>query len=233
VQLRSALERILVPDSIHQWALRPLAAVKVDSAEAHKVHLEKLQRSISDTERHLSNVTDLRVRGLIDDAEFLTRRQTLQRQLYLLQENARSEQYPSDEFEPEKALLLFSNRAIIWFDRGDDDTKRKILEIVSSNPTLKDRKLNVGAKKPFIGTMKFATSTRLRAERSGVRTFCREHKNVFLADFQKCVREYSTEKPAELQSAVANIKELAQKIDGYFLTDGSEGRSPVRLSSAA
>ena len=230
-QVRYALQNILIPDAIHRWALQQLTAAKMDTAHAHKLQLEQLQRSIADTERHLSNLTDLRVRGFIEDAEFLTRRQTLQRELYRLQESAQMQGTSLDAFEPDKALLSFSNRAILWFDTGDNGTKRKILEIVSSNPTLKNRTLNVEAKKPFaIGTILLGRIS-LCAGRSKVRTFCQRDKKAFLADFQKCVKEYEAEKPEECAATVAAINELEDRMERQSLGTDSEADAARSFSS--
>ena len=201
-----------------------MAAAKIESTNDHKLHLQQIQRSIADTERHISNLTDLRVRGLIEDDEFLTRRQTLQREMYRLQESERSQANLSDRFEPHKALLLFSNRAICWFDAADDDTKRKILEIVSSNPTLENKILNIQAKKPFTARANLPDCTRLRAERSGVRTFCHRGKKALLAEFQQHVSEYAVENSAKLAQAVGMIQELEAKFEGRALGDDTRPR---------
>ena len=149
-QLRSALCQIFIPDALHAWALQQLAGAHLEDVKERELRLQSLHRSIAEIERHFSNLTDLRIRGLIEDAEFLTRRKTLQGELYRLQETLRIQEHRQDRFEPGKVLLMFSNRAISWFDAGDSDMKRKIFEIVSSNPTLKDKVLRVEAKKPFL-----------------------------------------------------------------------------------
>src|SRR5262249_48935187 len=63
-----------------------------------------------------------------------------------------------------------SNRAISWFKEGDGEVKRLILEIVSSNLALKDKKLLIETKKPFSQGPKLSASSSLRGLVEDVRT---------------------------------------------------------------
>ena len=226
-QLRDALQQILIPDSIHSWALRQLIAAKAQGVDERRLQLEQLQRSIAETKRNLTTLMDLRVRGLIEDEDFLIRRQTLQRDLFRFQENLQS---PADQlggFEPQRRLLLFSNRAISWFDAGDSDVRRKILEIVSSNLALKDKIISIEAKKPFVVRTNLPICPLLRAERSNVRT-CHRDKKASLADFQKRVGEYAAEQPDRFTKTITLIQELEKR----FATQPSTGSSDDASSSS-
>jgi DNA invertase Pin-like site-specific DNA recombinase len=209
-QLRNVLQQILIPDRIHNWTIRQLIAAKAQGMDEHRLQVEQLRRSIADIRRHLANLTDLRVRGLIDDDDFLARRQALQRGLFRLQENLQSGPNQSEGFELHKKLILFSNRAISWFDAGDSDVRRKVVEIVSSNLTLKDKIVSIEAKKPFVVGSNLPICSLLRAERSNVRT-CRDDKKAFLADFQQRVREYAAESPEQLAKTITLIDDLEKQ----------------------
>ena len=63
----------------------------------------------------------------------------------------------SDPFEPFRDVLTFKNRAVDWFHRGDNASKRLIVETVGSNLFLKDKILNIEAKKPFAALTKTPT----------------------------------------------------------------------------
>ena len=71
-----------------------------------------------------------------------------QQQMRLSQSLVRMEKQGSG-LEPEQKFISFSSRAVPWFRAGGLLTKRLILEIVGLNPTLKDKKLSIEAKKPF------------------------------------------------------------------------------------
>ena len=99
--------------------------------------------------------------------------------------------------------------------------KRKILEIVSSNPTLKDKTLSIEAKKPFLAMINLPECPGLRGGRSGVRTLARGKKS-FLANFRRHVKECITENPDELANTVALIQDLEKRFPDYSsLVDAS------------
>jgi len=51
--------------------------------------------------------------------------------------------------EPQKTLIAFNKCLVFSFLHGKYQEKRSILEIVASNLSLKDKKLNIEAIKPF------------------------------------------------------------------------------------
>ncbi|MFY0610695.1 MAG: recombinase family protein [Hyphomicrobiaceae bacterium] len=163
-QVRSLLTRLYTPATLHKWATnrleRDTAKLKTSAAERQ----EQLERTVADTESQLSNLTDLRIRGLIDDAEFEAKRQTLRDTINKLQARQQYTQQPSEMFEPQRLLLTFTNRAISWFDTGCDEVRRRIVKTVCSNPTLTDKTLSLEARKPFALAPAGPDSSLLRAD---------------------------------------------------------------------
>jgi hypothetical protein len=142
-QIVEFLREITIPDEFHDW----LVAKRDKNADAAK-RLSLEQARIS-TEKELDNLTKLRIRDLLNDEEYLKQRQELERKQVKIAQNLKAANQPGDRFEPARALVSFSNRAASWFEAGDLRTKRLILFIVGSNPLLKDKKLNIDARKPF------------------------------------------------------------------------------------
>ena len=56
---------------------------------------------------------------------------------------------PENMLQPEEYFILFSIHAANWFDEGDDETKRLILETAGSNPVMAGGKLKIDAAYPF------------------------------------------------------------------------------------
>ncbi len=158
-QISEFLTSITLPDAIHQWTLSKLGASASDRQRDREAVRKSLQHSIQDTNSQISTLTDLRIRGLIADTEFIERRTVLQSSLSRLQQSLQTAD-SKNSIEPEQLLLLFSNRAISWFRNGDDEARRMLLATVSSNLFLKDKKLSIQAKKPFQKVAKFACLTR-------------------------------------------------------------------------
>jgi hypothetical protein len=91
----------------------------------------------------------LRIRDLLTDGEYLVQRKELQQQAVRMDQNLKSLDNVENWSEPARELISFNNRAVSGFAEGDPQTKRLILAIVGSNLSLKDRQLNIDAKKPF------------------------------------------------------------------------------------
>ena len=124
----------------------------------------------------------MRLRGLLNDQEFIAERETLRRQQLSLHEKiSEIASGDKDRFEPTRELISFSNRAADWFARGDDQSKRLILQTVGSNLLLKSKKLNIEAKNPFVALASFASSPRRLAVVDVVRTFADDD------DFQRII----------------------------------------------
>ncbi len=148
-QIRSFLATIYLPDRLYHWVLQKLKRTPIDQAQARELRYRRLDESIADTTAQLSNLTDLRVRELIGDAEFAEKRASLQQALLKLQGQRQKADQHDNAIEPEKWIGLFSNRAVSWFDAGTIEVRRMILQIVCSNLTLKDKILSIEATKPF------------------------------------------------------------------------------------
>ena len=149
-QILAFLETITIPESLHAWAVMQVAK----SADARKKTAEKelasLRASLETTEQKRKMLTDLRLRELVSDGEFIETRDALDVEASRLRQSIEEQSETEDRFEPEQDVLMFLNRAISWYQAGDDRTKRLILETVGSNPKLKGKKLSIEAKKPFV-----------------------------------------------------------------------------------
>jgi hypothetical protein len=117
-----------------------------------KIQQRSQEKTLFAIEKQLDELTGLRVRNLLTDAEFVARRGDLQRECLRLRQRVALASEPVHPLEPLAEAISFSNRAADWFAMGDDQTKRHILEIVGSNPILKDKILSIQATKPFVLT---------------------------------------------------------------------------------
>jgi hypothetical protein len=94
------------------------------------------------------NLRHLRTHDQITDAEFQADRNDLETERIGIDwELARLT--PEDMLQPEEYFILFSIHAANWFDDGDDETKRLILETAGSNPVMAGGKLKIDAAYPF------------------------------------------------------------------------------------
>jgi len=147
-QIVEFLEEISISDKCHNWAISKLDRAFAKERENSKSVKACLEKAIQDTSKALDNLTQLRIRDLLTDAEFVIQRQKLQGEHISLQQKLK-DQGNDSWFEPTRMFISFSNRAVSWFNEGNDQTKRLILEVAGSNPILKDKKLLIEARKPF------------------------------------------------------------------------------------
>jgi DNA invertase Pin-like site-specific DNA recombinase len=147
-QIAEFLSTVTVDRKIHA----PLRAQAIDvrsNSDDEIITEESLQKAIADMDRQEKSLLDLRVRELISDDEFISKRQAIQTSRANLTEQ-RSDLCNQDSwFEPLEESVSFSVMALKWFHKGDDTIRRLIVEVVGSNLQLLDRKLCIEAAFPF------------------------------------------------------------------------------------
>jgi DNA invertase Pin-like site-specific DNA recombinase len=167
-QIIRFLEERTPPQNLHSWALELIAAADKDEHSLEEARKRSLEKSLQETRAQTAELTSLRLRRLLDDDEFQTERARLQQEELRLEEQAQRVNDPT--FEPLRNFVSFSTRAVSWFSEGDMETKRLILQTVGSNLTLRDKKLNVEARKLFRSSLKGLPRSKLRAVINNVRT---------------------------------------------------------------
>lgn len=148
-QILEFIQGISISDKLHDWALGELDASQESNREDLAIRQQTLEKALQAASSSTQNLTDLRVRGMISDEEFLAKRTELKREEQRLRQNLIRLKNRDGWFEPSRFLVSFSNRAVSWFKNGDEEVKRLILQSVGSYPMLKDRKVSIVLKKPF------------------------------------------------------------------------------------
>lgn len=135
--------------TVEAWVLARMAREAGSRDERRDVQRRSLDAAIAAAEREASNLTRLRVRELIPEAEFVSERADIERrriQLIQTQEELRA---GGPWLEPAKEVVSFNIRAVSRFREGKPAVQRLILQAVGSNPVLRDRIVSIGATKPF------------------------------------------------------------------------------------
>lgn len=169
-QIEHFIHYISIPARLHGWAVNCVSQTHEAQDDPIEDRKCTIQHSLERTQSALSNLTTLRVRDIIDDDEFFSQRRKLEIDQVRLRQQLDEIGLTVSAFEPTETLLLFRNRAIEWFCNGDDETKRKILEIIGSNYVLRDKILSIEAKKPFQVISKTDARPQLRAVVEDIRT---------------------------------------------------------------
>jgi hypothetical protein len=125
---------------------------------------------IDQKKTELAELTTLRVRSLIEDAEFVSTRMRMERERLELEGTLARIDQPVEMFEPFQELYLLRKYAAKWLLAASDDEKRKMLKIVCSNPTLKAKKLSIQAAKPLVAMSELEANPRLLRVTTDVHT---------------------------------------------------------------
>jgi len=149
-QVAGFLEDISMPGPLEECILQEVGYQLGRTQEDEKARERSLTTAVDDVRAQLTELTSLRLRNLIDDAEFSARRTELRHEEHRLRERLAASGSGVNRFEPLRDFVSFSVRAVGWLQGGDADTKRLIVETVGSNLLLTGKRLNIQARKPFV-----------------------------------------------------------------------------------
>ena len=144
------LASLIMPPGTHQWLIDNQERTKGEAEEHSTLRVKSIEEKSAETTRAISNLTSLRIRDMIDDEEFSSRRQELDRERIRIEENLRLAGEDKPWFEHADVLVLFCNRAVAWYRAGDPQIKRQIVNAVGSNLILMNKKVFIEARKPFV-----------------------------------------------------------------------------------
>ena len=169
-QFRDFLESVTLKPRMFAWLSARLGDNRANTQAEQEARLNSLARASDALEKERSNLTTLRLRDLVDDAEFSKKRSRIDWEKQKLAEARRQTEEPESWVEPAKILISGCNRMAFWFDEGDELTKRNIVDAVGSNSTLFDQKLLCEAAFPFIVNAKITAHSNQLAVLESIRT---------------------------------------------------------------
>ena len=150
-QIACYLDRITISDTFKDYALKYLQEVHKKEVGTRTDIQKAQQKSYNQCLAELDNLTKMRLRDLLNDEEFSEQKVKLLKERAHLKEKFEDTEHRVDSWLAlsEKAFT-FANRAKYWFENGSLEDKKMILEALGSNLFLKDKKLFIQAKKPFL-----------------------------------------------------------------------------------
>ena len=169
-QIVEFLSQLAVPDDLVAWARDRLRTTGEEQARFREARRNARDKALAALERQLAELTGLRLRQLIDDTEFQTERRRLGRERSGLQQALGADHAPK-VIELFEGVVSFSKQAVDLFSGDDPGTSRRVLELVASNFSLKDKKLSIQAVELFFRTPENAEVLSGRGQVDDVRTF--------------------------------------------------------------
>ena len=169
-QIVEFMKQLSIAAPVFDWLAKQLSQFNGGLKSEQEAITEKHALAVSDYEKQISNLTDLRLRDVLTDDEFTNKRKNLQISIASAQEKAENSRKEKPTFEPLKILSMFNARAVKYFIAADAPMKRKLLKLLCYNPTLKDKKVFLEARYPFTEMLSAAGFPRLCGKVENVRT---------------------------------------------------------------
>ena len=148
-QVLGFLERLRVSEDLIRWAIETFPDHKESELQEAASHLDSLHRARTAGRKERETITTLRAKDYIDDADFLKRREAVDREIVRLTQEIEQASSVRNWLAPFGKLISFGNQAADWFALGDPTICRLIVQTVGSHPTIKDKNLSIEAVKPF------------------------------------------------------------------------------------
>lgn len=178
-QILSIVASIEYPDPYLGWARRHLTSFHADESATRGVALRSLEQTHDALKQQLRRLTNLRLREILPEEEFLQEREGLVKQeLSLREARATAAGQAPHWLELSENAFSFANQAEKRFRDGSLAEKREVIQTAGSNLTLRDKTLAISLHKPFVlmtDKSKIAASWALA---EGIRTFFTEHPTL-------------------------------------------------------
>lgn len=160
-QIINYLHRLRITEKFHQWAIKNLNQLTRSEEEAQKKELERLRREHDKCQEELNNLIKLKICAENTDGSLLSAEQfkTIRDQITLKRDKI-AEQIKRIDTRADKnhdlILQIFetAKNAIIKFRDGSIKDKRILLSTIGANLVLKNRKLELEAKREYFAIEK-------------------------------------------------------------------------------
>lgn len=136
---------LTIMPEFRDWALEIIAEKNDEEITDRTKIYEAQQKAVNDTQKQIDNLTQLRLKDMIDDDEYARDKTRLKNELAVLRVQQKETEVRADTWleltEQTFDFACYAHKAFLF---GDTQTKREILSTISQlNCTLKNHLLNV------------------------------------------------------------------------------------------
>lgn len=145
--IEKEIDSLTILPEFKDWALEILAEKNDKEITDRTKIYEAQQKAVNETQKQLDNLTQMRLRDMIDDEEYLREKTRLKNELTMLRATLKGTEERADNWikltEQTFEFACYAHKAFLF---GDAQTKREILATISGlNCTLKDHLLKINA----------------------------------------------------------------------------------------
>jgi len=168
--VEAALEEVAVPTTVVSWVNERLDSLKAEARSAKEQSKSKLKQELAHIEGKLTRARNLCIDDVLSADEYKKERTRLiKNQQRVLDQLAKAEQDP-ELLEPFRSQISFVNQAKKVFRSSDEVNRKKIVQMIFSNLTLKGKNLLYVAKEPYKSLKKISSIPSLCRHWPDVRT---------------------------------------------------------------
>jgi len=179
-QIEVFLQPMAVGDDFLKWALPYLRRLNDTATVDRKAVYASVESAYRSAQRQMDELLNLRLRDLISDEEFESKRRTLLRERERLKERLEDNEQRADRWlEMAEGTFNFAHKLLERFMAGTPEQKKIILQTVGSNLILCDKKLTLEPVEPFAYLRCATSNSKWRGTVLNVRTFCVRNVNNF------------------------------------------------------
>lgn len=150
-QIDNFLKKIQISEEFKNWAISYLRSRNGKEIEDRTIRYKNLQEAHNESQKQLDTLTQMRYRELINDEEYARERNRLKLEMAKIKEKLEDTEHRAESWLAlSEKVFSYACHAREWFQKEDLQTKKLILESVGSNLVLKDKKLRLEFKKPFL-----------------------------------------------------------------------------------
>lgn len=169
-QIEQWLANLCPGDDAEARLQRVLSDLKARAGATAIAVRQSVESALSKSRSQLAELLKLRLEQLIDDEEFASQRNTLQREIESLARKLQDLDRPDEWLKPLETAAPLGVYAADWFRSAGDELKRTIVKSAGSNLTLLDKKLSVEAAKWISALRTLMMHPTLLGERDSAQT---------------------------------------------------------------
>ena len=155
-QIKDMIAEITIPDGYLQWIFKYYEHVRGKEKQKDSSQRKWIEKSLSEIKVKLDNLTNLMIDPENNDHHLLSTHDFSKRKSELLELKTRLESQLEEkhtdgrqELELTKEAFEFALYARVWFEKGNADRKRAIIQKLFSNREIGDQKVLMTAKSHF------------------------------------------------------------------------------------
>lgn len=150
-QIGEEISKISIDESFKDLAIKYSREVYQQEGRERDSIRRSLEKKHKEVQEQINGLTEMRLKRLLDDEEYLDHKNKLLLERERLKEKLKDVKHSAEkQLELTERAFTFACYASYWFEHGTIEQKNTILKTIGSNFILKDRKLSLELKNPWL-----------------------------------------------------------------------------------